>query len=446
MANYRFICNHCGKSFQLETPEAKECPFCFWSSSIKREDIVAAEKQTSKHLSQGAVSGKADAKQALSGLKFLLKGAFFLALAAGVGFLGVQLYSKWTAAEKKKASNKIAITAQDIQRSEAVQSQAAAALVARLSPSEKEALYREIKLPEKIEPGAEEKKILEHTVEFKTGWSEKLPSTIWTLEQYEKMLEEQQKFYKMPFARSYKKKLEELFKTKYLPGGEAFAKGDLLQARDLWVGSLAFPLYSDDLIKHRAVALTMLKPFINDTLAKIGMLNQNLVVKERRMQEEAISREYQGLSDLIAAKKWAEAIKAIDQLKPMLDQLDAAAKQKTVPPPYPAAIAMVDQDIQRPLADLLMTNPVPTASLLNLRQNLAEKQDVLSGLTDEQIDLSMQTYRNALVMLREEKWQEAFHVFNSIHSPAILKEDARAKAAILQKIISGSLDPSRKTG
>ena len=40
MEMYKYVCNHCGKGFEIETPEAKECPFCFWSSSIKREGEV----------------------------------------------------------------------------------------------------------------------------------------------------------------------------------------------------------------------------------------------------------------------------------------------------------------------------------------------------------------------------------------------------------------------
>ncbi len=34
---YPFLCDHCGKKFELETPLAKECPFCFWTSSVKKE-------------------------------------------------------------------------------------------------------------------------------------------------------------------------------------------------------------------------------------------------------------------------------------------------------------------------------------------------------------------------------------------------------------------------
>ena len=40
METYKYVCNHSGKGFELETPEAKECPFCFWRSSVHKEGEV----------------------------------------------------------------------------------------------------------------------------------------------------------------------------------------------------------------------------------------------------------------------------------------------------------------------------------------------------------------------------------------------------------------------
>lgn len=441
-----FTCNHCGKSFELETPEAKECPFCFWSSSVKRDDEAAAERKQAAGpaLKKNSPSSSGtDTKLIFSGAVLLFKGLFFITLLVGVAFLGYQLYSKWVVASKK-TDPAISISAKDVKQSSAVQKNAEA-VVAALSPEEKEILYRELTLPENPEPGEAEKQILEGAVEFKTGWSEKLSSPIWTLAQYQQMITEQEKFYKMPFARSYRKKLEELFTEKYLPAGDAFAKGDLLQARNLWVESLAFPPYSKDLMKHRAVALTMLRPFINDTLAKIGTLNQNLVIKKKRMKEEAVAADYQKLAGLIAQKQWAEAVQAIDQLVPLLDQLDAVSKEQVPPPPYPSAIAMVDQDIQRPLADLLVPNPVTMAGFLDLRQDLAKKRDVLTGLTVENAKAALVNYRNGCTVLRQKNWREAMNVFNAIQSPEVLRNDAQAKVAILQKVVQ-ALDVSESRG
>jgi hypothetical protein len=42
---YNFICTHCGKSFQHETSEIEECPFCFWASSVKRADGLSLKEK-----------------------------------------------------------------------------------------------------------------------------------------------------------------------------------------------------------------------------------------------------------------------------------------------------------------------------------------------------------------------------------------------------------------
>jgi hypothetical protein len=52
---YKYVCNHCGKGFEIETPEARECPFCFWSSSVKREgEVIKIDSMVSN---QNNVSG-----------------------------------------------------------------------------------------------------------------------------------------------------------------------------------------------------------------------------------------------------------------------------------------------------------------------------------------------------------------------------------------------------
>ena len=167
------------------------------------------------------------------------------------------------------------------------------------------------------------------------------------------MIADQEAFYKMPFARSYKKKLEGLFKTKYLGAADAFVKGDVLGARNLWVESLAFPLYSTDLKKHRAIALTMLRPFINDTLSKVSAMNQSVLDRGKKSREQALSMEYQKLAGLIAQRKWPEALTVIAQMILEVDELRKNAVPQEAPPPYPASFGTIDLDLQRPLMDLM---------------------------------------------------------------------------------------------
>ncbi len=430
--SYLFLCDHCKKRFELETPEAKECPFCFWTSSVRREDEVLSEK---KHVS-GALKRSSSGKErkVLTGnfsrnLKFLLRIFFFLVLVAVVGFLGFQAYTWWRFSSKGRETFSIKLQKeQDLPKTAP-----AFPGIEDLYPQEKEALYREVTVPEDRVPDPAEQAILSRGVPFRTGWTEKLPSVVWTLEQYQKMIADQEAFYKMPFARSYKKKLEELFTAKYLGASSAFEKGDVLAARDLWVESLAFPLYSTDLKKHRAVALTMLRPFINDTLSKVGAMNQTLANKEKRSREKALSAEYQKLSGLIGQKRWQEALAMIGQMSSEVNELRKNGKPQEVPP-YPASFGTIDADLQRPLMDLMTPVPLSTADLQPLQQDLVEKKEVIETFTETYWKNAMILYQSAMAFIKEQKWQAAAQALGSIQGPQGLQQDAAQKIAILSKI------------
>lgn len=431
--SYRFVCDHCGKKFELEAPEAKECPSCFWTSSVKREDELLAEKKTAAGASR--VSGSSPFPQALAqGLKILLRAFLFLSILGAAGFLGFKAYKAFAPSSSKGWKSFSIKPSKD----EIKTPKRTADPLTLLSPQEKEALFREVTMPPDREPDEGEKIILQRSVTLQTGWRENVPSPVWTLEQYQKMITDQETRYRMPFARSYKKKLEELFQTQYLAAADAFAKGDVLAARDHWVASLAIPLYSTDLKKHRAVALTMLRPYINDTLSKISAMNQSLVDQKKKAREQALGLEYQKLSGLIARKDWPGALAVIGQMTPEVDQLRKNAVPVEAPPPYPASFGSVDLDLQRPLMELMSPSPSTTADLQPLQQDLVEKKQVIETFTADYLEKATAAYRSALGLIREGKWPEAAKALEAVPGPQVLQQDAAEKAAILQKITQSS--------
>ena len=431
--SYRFVCNHCGKKFDLETPEAKECPFCFWSSSVKREDELLSEKKGVSRSSHGAAS-KSGLKIPSENLKYLFRVVFFLIIFAAAGFLAFKVYKMFASSSSQGWKAFSIKPPRDDKQAEKV----ATDPWALLSPQEKEMLSHEVAIPADRAPDAGEKVILGRSVPFQTGWIEKLPSGVWTLAQYQKLIADQEAFYKMPFARSYKKKLEELFKTKYLAAADAFTKGDVLAARNLWVESLAFPLYSQDLKKHRAVALTMLRPFINDTLSKVSAMNQSLLDRGKKAKEQALSLEYQKLTGLIAQKKWQEALGVILPMITEVDGLRKNAVPQEAPPSYPPAFGTIDLDLQRPLMDLMSPSPSSTADLQPLQQDLVEKKEVIETFTEAYLKSATAAYQSALGLIHDKKWQEAAQALGSIQGPQALQQDAVAKIAILGKITKDS--------
>lgn len=374
-------------------------------------------------------------------LKFLFTIILILAALIAVAAAGFWVYQKRTALLPPQGQSlSIKFPAQEKTSSKPA---AAIAGVAALSAEEKEILYKEVIPSAERVPDAAGQEILNRVVRLETGWVEKLPSGGWTLEQYTQMLDEQERFYKISFPRSYKKKLQELFRAKYLAGVDAFTKGDLLAARNLWVESLAFPLYSEDLPKHRAVALTMLRPFINDTLAKVRAMNQSLVDKGSRAREEALSVEYQKLSGLIAQKQWTEALAALASLAPQVAQLQKSAPGGEMPPPYPPSFGNVDADIQRALMDLMATNPSSLADLQPLQQDLTEKRKVLETFTEEYAKKAAADYRHALTLIHDQNWGEAIRALESVTGPRDVREDAARKISLLKKI-SGSAPVPKK--
>ncbi|MFA5160105.1 MAG: zinc ribbon domain-containing protein [Candidatus Omnitrophota bacterium] len=439
--SYRFICNHCGKKFELEVPQAKECPFCFWSSSVKREDEWIPGKKGVSHLSKETAS-KLGRKDSSGNLKYFFQALFFLAILAAIGFLVFKAYRIFTSSSPHSCPPLSIKPRSDNKQIEEAKTDP----LALLPVQEKEILFREVTIPANRVPDPNEQEILGRSVSFQTGWTEKLPSPVWTFEQYQKMIADQEAFYKMPFARSYKKKLVELFKTKYLAAADAFAKGDILTARNLWVESLAFPLYSKDLKKHRAVALTMLRAFINDTLSKVSAMNQSLLDRGRKFREQTLSVEYQKLTGLIVQKKWQEALTVTGQMISGVEQLRKNAVPQEVPPPYPASFGTIDLDLQRPLMDLMSPSPSSTADLQPLQQDLVEKKEVIETFTETYLKNVTAIYQSALELIHDKKWQEAAQTLGSLQGPQALQQDAAEKIAILGKMAGRTLDSSGKTG
>jgi hypothetical protein len=187
----------------------------------------------------------------------------------------------------------------------------------------------------------------------------------------------------------------------------------------------------------------MLRPFINDTLAKVSAMNQSLAGRGKRVQEEALSASYQKLGTLITQKKWTEALAAVDQMTSGVDLLRKSAKVQESPPQYPASFGTIDPDLQRPLMDLMAPGPSSVADLQPLQQDLVEKKEVLETFTEAYVKNALAIYRAALGLIREEKWQEAAQSLGSIQGPPALQQDAAEKIAILGKILKNTVqDPS----
>ena len=431
MSLTHYSCTHCGNHFEAEDREGIECPRCFWSSSVKKKEDLPPEQKN--NLSPNIP------KTSKSQIQSFLATFFFLFLAIlMIGFAVIAYQRGWLSRIKEiipkiEKSEKVrAIKSEE--NSPASADKGLPSTQGSLSSEENEILNRHIEVSAERVLTSSEQKILENHVDFQTGFAERLPSQPWTFENFKQMIKEQEDFYKVPLPSSYKKKLEKLFTDHYLPGKDAFEKGDLLSARNHWVDALNIPMYSHDIQRHRGVALTMLKPFLNDTLSKIGAINNSLLEKKIREKETQVTQKYQELLGQLKNHSWKEAASNIALLHQILDELENPELVAGKAPPYPAAISQIDQGIRQPLMEMLDIPAPPVAAFDSLRKDLADKNEVTSGLLPQRVDEVRQTYDEALGALQKQDWKKAEAELRKIHFPEPLVKDAQEKLAVLKKL------------
>ena len=444
MKMVRYVCTHCGRKFEAEEKEILECPGCFWSTSVKREDEAAAASKPVSVKTEKFPSKPFSFAPLVRPLLILIAG---LAAAALLFLFGLPALQK-AANQKPRAG----ISLPGFGKKDAAKPQkpkpGTVPVVVPSEPTAEEVnvLERRIQLSAERVLLPEEEQVLKNKAAFRTGISEKLPSQPWNLENFKQMIAEQERFYKVPLPGSYKKKLLKLFTEKYLAATEPFNNGDLLQARNLWVESLAFPIYANDPKKHKGVALTMLRPFIADTLSKIGAINGTLIERTVREKEQAVTTSYTQLLGLLDQKNWAEARTVITKLQQDLAQFSDPSRLIGAVPAYPAGIAQVDPDIQYTLSELLKTSPPATADLGQMQRDVDAKRKVVESFSAENIQTAQTAYDEALDLIRQKKWKEAAERLKKIQLPLPLAQDAQEKLKIISRLAESQLDSQPKQG
>lgn len=459
MAITRYYCTHCSHAFEAEDKENIECPACVWTSSVVRE----SEYRESEAPQQVASSKRSVSvipvglRIAFDAIKPLLILLFVLGLiAAGFLFFKPQviiLVHKIQSRGIKLKQPPLDIQGNpDTQKKLAPKRQVPAgqdlALEAPrpvLSEQEKVILARKIELDPTREFSPMEKEFLGRPASLKTGRVEKLPGPVWNLERFKQMLVEQQASYQVPLPRSYRNKLQSLFESRYVIGAQAFAEGRLLEARNFWVEALAFPIYANDIEKHRGVALTMLRPFINDTLSKIGALNGMLVEGPVRDRETKLNGTYEQFQKLLTERNWDAAYDVAQGLLALADDFDKSAVQRPQVPAYPQS-TQIDRDIGKSLYDLLEAPRPTVADVGALVRDVRMKKQVIETLLPGRFAEYTGYYREGLVAMDQAQWQTAMDWLSKVKEPAVLQRDSAEKIKILEKIVRTELDSSGVTG
>lgn len=409
-----FTCTHCGHHFEAEPSETLACPHCFWSTSVKKE-----EKETPRAASQKIETAPLRHDEPPR-FWWWSGGALFVLLLIGISFFAFRHLRKQDEFLRKIESENAQVIASE-------------APELALSGEEQEILNRTV--PRGAPPALtdEEKKILQHRVVFRSRLPEGIPTPPWDEKQFEEFLKGEELKHQLPLERSYRRKLKQLFHDHYLTAAQAFETQEFLKARDEWIRSLTFPVYKNDIGKHRGVILTMLRPFINDTLSKIGAMNASLVGRDLYTKEEEFRTGYEALQDLLQKNSWEEANAKILELTKKLEGIEKQPREVN-PPPLPQEIGLVDSDIQ----EVLLAQIAPVQPSLpdweSLGEDLRAKEKVIQGHVPGAWEAARQHYEEALTLLKNKNWQEAKALLQKIDFPEALAEDARAKVKVIEKL------------
>ncbi len=446
----RYICTHCGKKFEAEEREVLECPSCFWSTSVKREDDAPRassapkpEKKTGRAFPLGLIP-------ALLIAAVLALGLFFISLIAPAAgkFFG-------KSGEKPAPSVEIegvpaaepGAPAKDKARPKkgGEKQPPPASPSAGITQEEQNVLNRRLDFSTDRPLSPEEEKILKNKAGFSTGFVERLPSQTWTLEQFKNLIAQQERYYQVPLPGSYKKKLYDLFTAKYQAAVEAFKNEKLLEARNLWVESLAFPIYSNSIQRHRAVALTMMRSYINDTLAKIGTVSSSMAERTIRVKEKEMTEVYAKLLAAVDKKSWQEAYGHVVDLQRRIEDFSRPDHIVGELDPYPPAIAQVDEGIRPALFEYLHAPTPATADIEDIRKDVHEKRKVIQSFLPENLEPVQQRYKAALDAISRKDWTAAENELKTITFPIALAQDAAEKIRILKKMEAPDQEAAART-
>jgi len=430
----QLACTHCHHQFELETLAGAVCPSCGWSSSV----VLASELQDEKILTKEKKKSKAP--HWLFG--FLI---FCLKIAALVGVvvllvIGVRSFLKNGSSDAKPKSSQTSNLSgffskkKEAASSISIQPDAALPLAGALSAEEQASLAIALDVSDEPVLSDQDLKLLQRAVDLQAGVVEKLPSASWTLAEFKDFIEVQEGKFKMPLPRGYKKDLAELFEKTYATAYDHFLSGRLLQARDAYVASLALPVYLNDLRKHRAVVLTMLRGFLNDTIAKVGALNFALARQGTVSQSEQAGAEYARFQSLILASKWGDAMTSLHKLEALLPA-NPQAGLVTQAAPYGPEFAKVDTDVQPSLTRLLQV-PAWPFDVNALKGDLSVKKMILAPLTDSERKPSIQKYREAMRLIQSKSWTEAAKLLKEVKSPEDLAQNADDKLKLVERLIA----------
>ncbi|MBI3999210.1 MAG: zinc ribbon domain-containing protein [Candidatus Omnitrophica bacterium] len=428
MMKYR--CSHCNHQFELSDREFQRCPNCFWTTSL-----VPLEGGSEKMpASDPAVHSASKSSPKRSMPKEFI---FFLVALVGIGVFSFVLVQNWGRVQSVWPKFSAQIQNQTPQKPEsekAIPKVKSQEILKLLTSEEQAELVRPFQITIPRQLSEDEEAILKKQVSPPAKLAEKPKLTPWKKEDFEKMLETEQKQRQILLGWWYVRGVTKIFEDHYPPAVVAFEKDDYAKARELFIKSLAFPVYRNDVKLHRAVALVMLRPYINDVIGKIATLNQYLIGQTLATDAKAIFESYQALFPVLELQEWNRALELITGLKQKIAAFENHPQGSQTQ--YPSAFGEIDAEIQSAIQAEAAPKPEGAVSLRAFVIDLDLKEKVVRQNTPEELSKVQKQYEQALQLLGEGNWQEAETALQSIEYPSELVADAKQKLALIEKALA----------
>lgn len=408
----KYQCTHCSHTFELSEREFQRCPNCFWTTSL------VAEQQETAPQKEPKVPQPPATHPARASIQFPIQ--LFVILMV-LGLTGASFFVlKQKGYFKSKETPVKKISAQEVSKA--------------LSESERTQLSRpfQITIPRQITE--DEEKILKKQVSFPTKLAEKPAVVPWKKKDFENMLAAEQKSRKIQLGWGYEKSLINVFEKNYPAAVKAFDQGGYAQARIHFLDSLSFPIYKNNRQLHRAVVLVMLRPYINDVIGKIAILNQYLIGQNYLTEVSAIFSVYQALFPVIELQEWDKALTQLTQLKDQIKAFEQKPKDQSVP--IPPSFGTLDQEIQNAIQIEAGPKPDAAINLKTLTVDLDLKEKIVRANTAGELANVQKEYQQALSLIEQGNWEEARDILRSIEFPPELVEDVRTKLEITEKMLT----------
>ena len=286
----------------------------------------------------------------------------------------------------------------------------------------------------------DEEAILKKQVSSPAQLVQKPKLSAWKKKDFEAMLENDQKKRKIYMGWAYNRSLVKTFDDNYPKAMEAFEHGDYILARDLFFKSLSFPVYRNEVQFHRAVALVILRPYVNDVIAKIATLNQYLLSQSLLIDVRSLSQSYEGLFAVLELHEWERAFQIIGELKKQIDALENRPQGAEVV--YPPSFNALDAELQGAIRSEASPKPEGAVDLKALKIDLELKEKAVHQNTTEELLKIQKQCEEISRLLVEGNLEQALDRLRDIEYPAEVADQARKKIAFIEKAFA--LEQSKK--